>query len=121
MSEKKKLVVVIASGLNDERSSVGWTVANSGINTGLDVSVFLVSSAVDCVRKGAGVAQLNPLDPTIGEMVDNFMASGGDIMACPACIKVRGYGPNDLLEGVEIKGAPAVHEMIKDGAATLSF
>jgi hypothetical protein len=67
MSEKKKqLVVVIACGLEDEKMSVAWSIANGGISTGLEVTVFLTSSAVDCVRKGAADrVHLNPLDPTV--------------------------------------------------------
>lgn len=41
MSEQKKIVIVIASGLDDERSSVAWSVANGGIKSGQDVTVFL--------------------------------------------------------------------------------
>jgi predicted peroxiredoxin len=122
MSDKRKLVVVVTKGLDDERTSVALSVANSGVNTGLDVTMFLVSSGVDLVRKGATVvAQLNPLDPPLGEMIDNFMASGGNILACPACAKVRGYGQNDLIEGVRVTGSGAMHELIAQGAATLSF
>lgn len=122
MSDKKKLVVVVTKGLDDERSSVALSVANSGINSGLDVTMFLVSSGVDLVRRGATVvAQLNPLDPPLGEMVDNFMASGGRILACPACAKVRGYAQNDLIEGVSITGSGAMHALINEGAAALSF
>jgi len=122
MSDKRKLVVVVTKGLDDERSSVALSVANSGINSGLDVTMFLVSSGVDLVRRGATVvAQLNPLDPPLGEMIDNFMASGGSILACPACAKVRGYGQNDLIEGVRVTGSAAMHELISQGAAALSF
>jgi predicted peroxiredoxin len=122
MSDKRKLVVVVTKGLDDERSSVALSVANSGINSGLDVTMFLVSSGVDLVRRGAtAVAQLNPLDPPLGEMIDNFMASGGSILACPACAKVRGYGQNDLIEGVRVTGSGAMHELISQGAAALSF
>jgi predicted peroxiredoxin len=122
MSEKQKLVVVITCGFNDERSSVAWSVANSGINTGLEVTVFLAASGVDWVRKGAAeVAQLNPLDPPLSEMIDNFLASGGKILVCPPCAKVRGYTDKDLLPQVSITGSPAMHELIKQGAATLSF
>ena len=53
MSEKKKLLVVVTNGFHDERSSAALTIANSGINTGLDVTMFLISSGVDLVRKGA--------------------------------------------------------------------
>ena len=122
MVEKKKLVVFVSNGFSDERSSVALSVANSGINSGLDVTMFLVSAAVDLVRKGAAaVAQLNPLDPTLGEMLDNFIAAGGKVLVCPACAKVRGYGENDVVDGVTIKGSAAMHELIGQGAATLSF
>ena len=122
MSEKKKLVVVCTRGLDDERSSVALSVANSGINSGLDVTMFLVSAGVDLARRGAtAVAQLNPLDPPLGEMLDNFMASGGNIMACPPCAKVRGYTPEDLVEGVTVTSSTAMHALIGQVAATLSF
>ncbi len=63
MSENQKLVIAITNGFNDERSSVARNIANSGINSGLQVTLFLVSAGVDWERKGAaGVAQLNPLD-----------------------------------------------------------
>lgn len=122
MSQKKKLVVVVTNGMHDERSSVALSVANSGLNAGLEVTMFLVSAGVDLVRRGAAaVAQLNPLDPTLGEMLDNFLASGGDVFVCPACAKVRGYGERDVVDGVSFKGSGAMHELIAQGAATVSF
>lgn len=122
MAEKKKLVVLVTCGLDDERSSVAWSVANGGITSGLDVTVFLASSGVDWVRRGAAeVAHLNPLDPPLKEMIQNLMANGGTIFVCPPCAKVRGYTQDDLLEGVIIAGSSSMHELIKEGAATLSF
>lgn len=122
MSEARKLVVVITAGLDDERASVAWSVANGGIKTGLEVTVFLTSSGVDWVRQGAAEhAHLNPLDPPMQEMIDNFMSNGGDVLVCPPCAGVRGYDQKDLLEEVTVVGSPAIHELIKQGAATLSF
>ena len=122
VAEKKQLVVVITAGLDDERASVAWSVANGGIKTGLDVTVFLASSGVDWVRLGAAEsAHLNPLDPPIQEMIDDFRSGGGNVLVCPPCAGVRGYDQKDLLEGVTLVGSPAIHELIKEGAATLSF
>ena len=116
MAEKKKLVVVMTCGLDDERSSVAWSVANGGIQSGLEVTVFLTSSAVDWVRKGAAdLPRLNPLDPPVKEMIQNFMDRGSSILVCPPCAKVRGYSADDLLEGVMITGSGAIHELIKQG------
>ncbi len=122
MEEKKKLVIVISRGLDDERSSVAWSIANAGIASDLEVTVFLVSSGVDWVRKGAAdAAHLNPLDPSMGELVGNLMSNEGRVLVCPPCAKVRGYSQEDLLEGVTLAGAPAMLEVVKQGAATLSF
>jgi predicted peroxiredoxin len=122
MTEQKKLVVVITRGLDDERSSVAWSIANGGINSGLDVTVFLASSGVDWVRKGAAdQVHLNPLDPPMKEMIQKVIDSGCTIGVCPPCAKVRGYSEEDLIEGVTIVGSSAIHEPIKQGATALTF
>ncbi len=121
-NEKKKLVVISSHGIDNERATVAWTVANGGIASGLDVTMFLVSSAVDIVRKGAADAvRMNPFDPPMKDMVDDFMANGGAVLACPPCAKLRGYGENDLIDGVIVTGSGAMHALVKEGAATMSF
>jgi len=122
MTEKKKLVVVITTGLSDEKSSVAWSVANGAIGSGMDVTIFLASSGVDWVRKGAAdKVHLNPLDPTMMEMIDNVRNNGCRILVCPPCAKVRGYEAEDLIEGTTLAGSVSMHELIAQGAATLSF
>ena len=122
MSEKKHLIVVITCGLEDERMTVAWSISNGAISSGLQVTVFLASAAVGCVRKGAADrVRLNPLDPTLGEMINNLISGGGGILVCPPCAKVRGYTESDLVDGVVITGTGAIHSLIKEGAATLSF
>ena len=63
MSEKKKLVVVVTNGFNDERSSVAWSVANGAIGSDMQVTMFLVSSGVDWVMKGAAGPAAEGHDP----------------------------------------------------------
>ena len=120
--EKQKLVIVISRGFDDERSSVAWSIANAGIASGLEVTVFLVASGVDWVRKGAAeVAHLNPVDPPLRDLIGNLMSNGGRVLVCPPCAKVRGYGEKDLVAGITLAGAPAMLEVVKQGASTLSF
>jgi predicted peroxiredoxin len=86
------------------------------------VTLFLVSSAADLVRKGAvDNARMNPLDPPMKELLDSFMERGGTIWVCPPCAKVRGYGEEDLLDGVVITGSASLHALIKQGAATITI
>lgn len=122
MSDEKKLVVIVTNGFNDERASVAWSVANGGIASGFKVTMFLVSSGVDWVRrKAAEVARMNPLDPPIKDMIQDVMASGATIMVCPPCAKVRGYEQEDFIDGVQMAGSVAMLGVVSQGAHTLTF
>ena len=122
MSDKQKMVVIVTNGFNDERSSVAWSVANGGVASGMEVTMFLVSSGVDWVRKGATAhARLNPLDPPIGDMIRTVLDSGGRILVCPPCAGVRGYTQDDLIDGVTLAGSVAMLEEVRQGADTLTF
>ena len=122
MSTKKKVVVLISYGFNDERASVAWSIANGGIKSGQEVSIFLVSSGVDWVRKGAAnYAHLNPKDPAMKDMIDVLVNNKCRIMVCPPCAAVRGYVEEDLIDEVELVGSAALHQLILEGAETISF
>jgi len=122
MSGKQKMVVIVTNGFNDERSSVAWSVANGGVGMGFEVTMFLVSSGVDWVRKGAAeVARPNPLDPPIKDMIRTVIDNGGDILVCPPCAGVRGYEQDDLIDGVTLAGSASMLALAKEGALTLSF
>lgn len=116
-----KLVVLMTKGIDSELSSVAFTIANGGLSAGLKVSVFLTSAAIDLVRKGGQrMTHVPPLDP-LSTLIEDFQKRGGTIWACPPCVKSRGYEQEDLIDGVVIVGASAMHAEIKEGAATLSF
>jgi predicted peroxiredoxin len=122
VEQKKKLVIVVSRGFDDERASVAWSIANGGVNSGLDVTMFLVSNGVDWARKGAGQgARPNPFDPPMDDMIQHMVSNGCAILVCPPCAKARGLDESDLMDGVVVTGSGAMHELIKEGAATLSF
>ena len=56
----------------------------------------------------------------MSDMIENLMTNGS-VLVCPPCASVRGYAEDDLIDGVTITGSAAMHELIKQGAATLSF
>lgn len=119
--ETRDLVVVITHGIDHELSSAGLTIALGGMSSGLQVSIFLTSAGVDIVRRGAAdLTHVKPLEP-LSDMLRDFVARGGALWACTPCVKSRGYVQENLLDGVVITGASVMHELIKRGAATMSF
>lgn len=117
----RELVVLVTRGTDHEMSSVAFTIACGAITSGMKVYAFLVSSGVDLVRrKAVDITHVRPLDP-LKALVQDFLARGGTIWACPPCVKARGYTQEDFIDGVTIQGASAMHERLKAGAAALSF
>lgn len=122
MSETQKMVVVVTQGVQDERSSVAWSVANGGVGMGFEVTMFLVSSGAEWARKGAAErARPNPLDPPIQEMMQTVIDHGGKILVCPPCAGVRGYEKDDLIEAATLAGSPAMLGIAAQGAIVVTF
>ncbi|HSM08917.1 MAG TPA: DsrE family protein [Gemmatimonadota bacterium] len=122
MADQQKMVVTVTNGVDNERASVAWSVANGGVGMGFEVTMFLVSAGVDWARKGAAEkARPNPLDPTIGEMMANVMSNGGQVLVCPPCAAVRGYEEDDLIEGATLAGSAAMLAVAAQNAITLTF
>jgi predicted peroxiredoxin len=119
--DTRELVVLMTRGTDHELSSVAFTIACGGITAGMKVTAFLTSSAVDLVRrKGTDMTHVPPLDP-LKKLMEDFVARGGALIACPPCVKARGYTQEDFIPGVEVAGASVIHEKLKAGAASLSF
>ena len=115
-----KTIIFLSRGIDDERATVAWTLANAGVANGQDVTVFAVSAGVDVLREGAAdVVQMNPHDPSMKELITSFMANGGTVWACPPCSSLRGYSEDQFIDGVAITGAGPVYELIAAGAATI--
>jgi predicted peroxiredoxin len=119
MSESNKLVTVIASGANDDKSSVGFTIANAALSTGMEVAVFLTSDGVELSRDGGcDLTQVQPFKK-LDELIDGFLDKGGVVWACSPCYQHRGLEPARNYEKVVVTGAGPLIEWVRAGAATI--
>lgn len=120
-SQSKDLIIVMTKGIYDEVSSVALTLANGALTAEMTVGLFLTSSAIDLVRKsGIDYTHVQPMEP-LKQLLDDFIARGGSVWACPPCTVARGYDASTLIDGVEISGASVIFERIKNGAKTLTL
>jgi predicted peroxiredoxin len=54
------------------------------------------------------------------DLLNGFLGNGGKIWLCPACVKAKGMSADDLIEGVEIAGAPKTMAFLESGARLLT-
>lgn len=119
MSEKKKLVVVVASNANDDKSSVGFTIANAALSTGMEVAVFLTSDGVELAKDGGcDLTRVQPFKK-LDELIDGFLDRGGVVWACTPCYQHRGLDPARNYDKVIVTGAGPLIEWVQAGAATI--
>ena len=116
-----KLVILLAHGANDDKSSVAFTIANAALSTGMQVAVFLTSDAVELARDGACDLTLVQPFRKLDELIEDFLAKGGLVWACTPCYRHRGLDEQSNHQKVIVTGAGPLVEWVKTGAATLSL
>jgi len=85
-----------------------------------ETAVFATSDAAQiCTKGGIDGLAADGYEP-LSNLVSAFIANKGRIWLCPACAKAKGITENDLIEGVEIAGAPRTMAFIAGGAQLLA-
>lgn len=117
MSER--YLVNCAHGSEDaEKATIAFILAFTSSKTS-ETAVFITSGATELVTKSRPNVQAQGYEALNG-LVDGFVANGGKVWLCPACAKAKGLHEGDLIQGVEIAGAPKTMAYLASGAKTLA-
>ena len=116
----QKYLVNCQDGAKDvERATISFILAVTASKTS-ETAIFITSdAAVLCTKGGANGLEFLGLEP-LANLIDQFVGNGGKIWLCPVCAKVKGIGEDDLIEGVEIAGAPKTMAFLDSGAKLLA-
>ena len=117
-----KIMANCTHGKEDpERATLPFIVGNVAVTADQEAVVLLTVEGAWLATKGyADGIQKEGFQP-LKEVMQSFVANGGQIWACGACTKPRGITEDDLIEGARIVTAANVVEYVASGAATLSF
>ena len=118
MSEK--YLVNCEHGVNEpEKATIAFILAFTSSRTN-ETAVFATADASRLlVRNNRPQVIADGYEPLNG-LIDGFIENGGKIWLCPACARAKGLSQDDLLDGVEIAGAPKTMAYLASGALTLA-
>ncbi len=117
-----KLMVNCTHGREDvERASLAFVVGNVAASADQEVVVLLTIDGVWNATKGYADEMHKEGFQPLREVMQSFIANGGQIWACGACAKPRGITDADLIPGAKIVSAANAVEFLASGAASLSF
>lgn len=85
-----------------------------------DVLVYLDIEAVKFVVKDAKDIEYADFE-SAHTYIKKIKELGGTIMACPTCLKLAGYKPEDLREGVEIANKDRFFNFTKGRILTIDY
>jgi predicted peroxiredoxin len=118
-----RLLVVKATAGADapERCSQAFTVASTAAAAGVDVSFWLTGESTWFALPGRAQAFELPHAAPLADLL-GLLLDAGRVTACTQCAARRGIGPDDVLPGIRIAGAPVfVEEIMGDGARALVY
>jgi uncharacterized protein len=117
----QKILVHATHGKEDaEKAILPFIVGNVAATAEQQVVVFLTTEAVRLATKGyADGLQKEGFQPA-KQMIEEYIANGGEVWACGACTKPRGITDADLIAGAKIVTAANLVEYMRD-ASTITF
>ena len=91
----KTLIILNDPPYGTERSYNGLRLAKALIKEGAEVTLFLLSDAVVCAKRGQKVAQgfYNI------ELMLHSVARHGEVLLCGACMDARGLSDDEIVDG----------------------
>ena len=100
---KKRLVYLCTKGPEDpEKATLPFSMALGALAMEYEAIIILQSNAVLLARKGVAehvfAAGITPLK----EQMDLFLAEGGQVVVCTACLSARKIAEKELDEKIEL-------------------
>jgi predicted peroxiredoxin len=117
-----RVVVKLTAGQDaPERCSQAFTVASVALASGKAVSFWLTGESSWFALPGKAAQFELPHAAPLDELLDALI-SGGQVTLCTQCAARRDIGPDDVLPGIRIAGAPLfVEEITTDGTQALVY
>ncbi len=117
-----RLLINCTHGREDpERATLPFIVGNVAASADQEAVVLLTIEGVRNATKGYADMICKEGFQPLKEVMQTFVANGGQIWACGACAKPRGITESDMVNGAKIVTAASVVEWLASGASSLSF
>jgi predicted peroxiredoxin len=124
MAEDKadKIVIIATHGAEDpERATLPFVVANAAQAMDTEAVVILQGYAVTLAMRGTYEHVFAAGLPSLKELLDSFIAQGGELLVCTPCLKERKIEADTLIAGSKTIAAARVVAECLEAKATLNY
>lgn len=120
MSEK--MVVIVTNGPDkQEMATIPFVMATAAQSMDVEVTIILQSDGVLLAKKGA-VDNIQAIGfMPLKQLLDTFLELKGKFLICTPCIKSRGIGESDLVQGSQLIAAGTLVSESLSANAVLNY
>lgn len=121
--EKIDLLITLTAHEKDANNvTIAFTMGLKAVEKGHDTVILLLSDAVSLAEKGyADKIDIGEPFKPIKELLPAYLAAGGRITVCSACMKHNGVDETKLINGVEVVTADFVVDGIMAAEKSLQL
>jgi len=117
----KMMTAIICNGTENKNLFPTFIMGSAAIALGHEVYLFFTPAGAPALKKGFLEKVEGKGMPEMMEMVNDYLALDGHIVACELCMGVYDMTEEDLREGVEVVGATGFLSDINDATITFTF
>ncbi len=122
MSEKKKILYVVTSGVDTpERTYAPFILATTAVAMGIDATIYFLIKGVTIVKQGEAEKIKMGDFPSLKQIMDQAVKAGVKLEVCEQSCMLLGLKRGDFVEKAKVVGAATLNDRILDADAVLSF
>ena len=114
-------VAIVCNGSEPGNVFPPFIIGSSAVASGDDVVLFFTPGGAPAMVKGRLEEIKGKGLPDLVELCEGLQSLGGRLVVCELALEAKDLKPEDFREGVEIMGATAWLNDIKDATLTFSF
>ena len=121
-STADKVLVGLSHGAEEpENVLIAYLMGVEALRAGNEAVLWLTKEGIDVAVDGFVETIAIEGAPSVADLHEEFVNSGGRLFACPVCVKLRGKTDAVWAKNAEVKGAPAVYEYTAGGALVFNY
>jgi len=106
MAVQEKLVIMVTHGPDEpELATIPFAMAGAAVASDVEVVMGFQGDGCLLVKKGVAESVAAPEFAPLGGLLESIVELGGKLLVCSPCVKSRGLGEDDLVDGTEIVAA----------------
>ncbi len=122
MAADDKVLIGLTHATDDpENVLIAYLMGVEALRAGKQALLWLTKDAVSLATEGFIDKISVPGAPDVSELHAEYVERGGELYACPVCVKLRDLEDADWVTGAQVKGAPSVYEFSAGGALTFNY